>query len=282
MATALPARAPGHISARRSAIIRLGVAGLALREIRAGIARRPRVASLGGFGPSIDAGRVLWVDYDSSVSMHPTATGVRRVERLLPPSPDDNITHGCINVSPGFTSRSSVPRSNTAGVHIRRTRPRSPRLSRSSRRPRGATQGRKTRATRPPLKGASRLPWRIRSGVAPDPGPSRHRALPHFPPSPPANILAPLAAAVRWCSRFQIGRDAHLRSPHGGRGRPRRDGGFSGDHDRDVADIEPAVRVRDVDAQFRRDLGEAIRARSPRTWRVFEQVVFTATTSRPW
>ena len=29
---------------------------------------------VGGYGPSIDAGRVLWVDYDSAVSM--TATGV--------------------------------------------------------------------------------------------------------------------------------------------------------------------------------------------------------------
>src|SRR3546814_6140987 len=61
---------------------------------------------VGGYGPSSDAGRVLWVDYDSAVSIHPTATGVpaeRRVERLASPSPDDNrITHGCINVSPEF------------------------------------------------------------------------------------------------------------------------------------------------------------------------------------
>ncbi len=46
------------------------------------------------------------MDYDSAVSIHPTATGVpseRRPERLASPSPDDNrITHGCINVSPGF------------------------------------------------------------------------------------------------------------------------------------------------------------------------------------
>lgn len=61
---------------------------------------------MGGFGPSIDAGRVLWVDYDSALSIHPTATGVpaeRRAERLASPSPDDNrVTHGCINVSPAF------------------------------------------------------------------------------------------------------------------------------------------------------------------------------------
>ncbi len=83
-----------------------GVAGLALREIPGRDRTTPAGRFVGGFGPSIDAGRVLWVDYDSAVSIHPTATGVpseRRPERLASPSPDDNrITHGCINVSPGF------------------------------------------------------------------------------------------------------------------------------------------------------------------------------------
>lgn len=83
-----------------------GVAGLALREIPGRDRTTPAGRFVGGFGPSIDAGRVLWVDYDSAVSIHPTATGVpaeKRVERLASPSPDDNrITHGCINVSPDF------------------------------------------------------------------------------------------------------------------------------------------------------------------------------------
>lgn len=83
-----------------------GVAGLALREIPGRDRTTPAGRFVGGFGPSIDAGRVLWVDYDSAVSMHPTATGVpaeKRAERLASPSPDDNrITHGCINVSPEF------------------------------------------------------------------------------------------------------------------------------------------------------------------------------------
>ncbi|MNM30467.1 hypothetical protein D3C81_410280 [compost metagenome] len=83
-----------------------GVAGLALRAIPGRDRTTPAGRFVGGFGPSIDAGRVLWVDYDSAVSIHPTATGVpaeKRVERLASPSPDDNrITHGCINVSPGF------------------------------------------------------------------------------------------------------------------------------------------------------------------------------------
>ncbi|MNV24138.1 hypothetical protein D3C71_1151880 [compost metagenome] len=49
---------------------------------------------------------MLWVDYESAVSIHPTATGVpkeKRAERLASPTPDDNrVTHGCINVSPAF------------------------------------------------------------------------------------------------------------------------------------------------------------------------------------
>ena len=75
---------------------------------------------MGGFGPSVDAGRVLWVDYDSAVSIHPTATGVpaeRRAERLASPSPDDNrITHGCINVSPDFYDRIVGPTFERGGV----------------------------------------------------------------------------------------------------------------------------------------------------------------------
>src|SRR3546814_20132208 len=78
-----------------------GVAGLARREIPGRDRTTPAGRFVGGFGPSIDAGRVLWVDYDAAVSIHPTATGVpaeRRAERLASPSPDDNrVSHGCID-----------------------------------------------------------------------------------------------------------------------------------------------------------------------------------------
>jgi hypothetical protein len=97
-----------------------GVAGLALREIPGRDRTTPAGRFVGGFGPSIDAGRVLWVDYDSSVSMHPTATGVpaeKRPERLASPTPDDNrITHGCINVSPGFYEQVVAPTFQHGGV----------------------------------------------------------------------------------------------------------------------------------------------------------------------
>ena len=97
-----------------------GVAGLALREIPGRDRTTPAGRFVGGFGPSIDAGRVLWVDYDSSVSMHPTATGVpaeKRHERLASPTPDDNrITHGCINVSLEFYEQVVAPTFEHGGV----------------------------------------------------------------------------------------------------------------------------------------------------------------------
>ena len=97
-----------------------GIAGLALREIPGRDRTTPAGRFVGGFGPSIDAGRVLWVDYDSAVSIHPTATGVpaeKRPERLASASPDDNrITHGCINVSPGFYEQIVRPVFERGGV----------------------------------------------------------------------------------------------------------------------------------------------------------------------
>lgn len=97
-----------------------GIAGLALREIPGRDRTTPAGRFVGGFGPSSDAGRVLWVDYDSAVSMHPTATGVpaeKRAERLASPSPDDNrVTHGCINVPPDFYERIISPTFAKGGV----------------------------------------------------------------------------------------------------------------------------------------------------------------------
>ena len=97
-----------------------GVAGLALREIPGHDRTTPAGRFVGGFGPSIDAGRVLWVDYDSAISIHPTATGVpaeRRAERLASPTPDDNrVTHGCINVSPEFYEQVVRPTFERGGL----------------------------------------------------------------------------------------------------------------------------------------------------------------------
>ena len=97
-----------------------GIAGLALHEIPGRDRTTPAGRFVGGFGPSIDAGRVLWVDYDSAVSIHPTATGVpaeKRAERLASPKPDDNrITHGCINVAPDFYEQIVRPTFERGGL----------------------------------------------------------------------------------------------------------------------------------------------------------------------
>jgi hypothetical protein len=96
-----------------------GVAGLALREIPGEDRTTPAGRFVGGFGPSIDAGRVLWVDYESAVSLHPLIDGPteRRAERLASPSPEDNrVTHGCINVSAEFFERIVRPTFEAGGL----------------------------------------------------------------------------------------------------------------------------------------------------------------------
>ena len=97
-----------------------GIAGLALRAIPGRDRTTPAGRFIGGFGPSTDAGRVLWVDYDSAVSIHPTTNGVpaeKRAERLASPAPDDNrVTHGCINVSPEFYAQIIQPTFERGGV----------------------------------------------------------------------------------------------------------------------------------------------------------------------
>lgn len=98
--------APALFGSAKGDHIAPGVAGLALREIPGRDRTTPAGRFIGGFGPSIDAGRVLWVDYESAVSIHPMPKGTskeKRAERLASATPDDNrVTHGCINVSPAF------------------------------------------------------------------------------------------------------------------------------------------------------------------------------------
>ena len=58
------------------------------------------------YGTAASGDTVLWVDWSTSVALHPVVTGnrrERRLERLLSPSPVDNrITFGCINVPANF------------------------------------------------------------------------------------------------------------------------------------------------------------------------------------
>lgn len=65
------------------------------------------------FGTAAGNHKVLWVDYVTSISLHPVVTAnkkERRLQRLSSPSPDDNrITFGCINVPPRFYTGVVVP-----------------------------------------------------------------------------------------------------------------------------------------------------------------------------
>lgn len=112
--------APGLFGSATGDHVAPGIAGLALREIPGRDRTTPAGRFIGGYGPSIDAGRVLWVDYDSAVSIHPVSTGVpaeHRPERLATPSPDDNrVTHGCINVSDAFYENVVRPTFQRGGV----------------------------------------------------------------------------------------------------------------------------------------------------------------------
>jgi hypothetical protein len=57
-------------------------------------------------GVNLAGHRILWIDYDAAVSLHPVATGnaaERRLQRLATPSILDNrISYGCINVPASF------------------------------------------------------------------------------------------------------------------------------------------------------------------------------------
>ena len=83
-----------------------GIGDRELSEIDPDDRTTPAGRFLAAFGPSSGQRRVLWIDYDSSVALHPVITGNKkehRLERLRSASSEDNrITFGCINISPSF------------------------------------------------------------------------------------------------------------------------------------------------------------------------------------
>jgi hypothetical protein len=73
------------------------------------------------FGHAYGGRKVLWVDYATSISLHPVITANRkekREQRLASPTPSDNrITYGCINVAANFYKKVVSPLfTNTTGV----------------------------------------------------------------------------------------------------------------------------------------------------------------------
>lgn len=73
------------------------------------------------FGESPGDKDILWVDYETAVSLHQVVTNnpkEHRLQRLQSPSPDDNrITFGCINVPAEFYQKIVLPAfTGTKGV----------------------------------------------------------------------------------------------------------------------------------------------------------------------
>jgi hypothetical protein len=77
---------------------------------------------LAKFGLAAGRQKVLWVDYATSVALHPIPKSnrkERRRERMLSPTPDDNrITFGCINVPMKFYSKSVRPLLQKKGGYV--------------------------------------------------------------------------------------------------------------------------------------------------------------------
>lgn len=121
--------AQGQLRGAAAALLGLAVGddsvpGIGQRKLSS-IRPAERTTPAGRFVASLDRDihgqEVLWVDYDSALSLHRVVTGQpreRRAERLATPSPLDNrISFGCINVpvkfyenvvSPSFTGTNGV------------------------------------------------------------------------------------------------------------------------------------------------------------------------------
>lgn len=109
--------ADGQLSGAAPALLGLAVGD----ESVPGIGQRPltsirpeeRTTAAGRFVANLDRdlqGKpLLWIDYESSLSLHPVVTGKageRRAQRLATPTPLDNrISYGCINVPVDFFKR---------------------------------------------------------------------------------------------------------------------------------------------------------------------------------
>ena len=106
--------ARGELRGASTALLGLAVGdqsvpGIGQRKLSS-IRPEERTTPAGRFVASLDRDihgeEVLWVDYDSSVSLHKVVPGTpkeRRAQRLASPSPlDKRITYGCINVPVKF------------------------------------------------------------------------------------------------------------------------------------------------------------------------------------
>ena len=113
--------ADGRLRGAAAALLGLAIGddsvpGIGERKLSS-ILPEERTTPAGRFVANLDRNikgkEILWVDYDTAISLHPVVTGnakERRAERLATPSPQDNrISYGCINVPVDFFAQVVSP-----------------------------------------------------------------------------------------------------------------------------------------------------------------------------
>ncbi|MBU3079280.1 hypothetical protein [Sphingomonas quercus] len=99
-----------------------GIGSKNLAEIGPAEKTTPAGRFLARFGLAAGRQQVLWVDYATSVALHPIPTAnkkERRRERMLSPTIDDNrITFGCINVPQAFYTTRVSPLFRKKGGYV--------------------------------------------------------------------------------------------------------------------------------------------------------------------
>ena len=100
-----------------------GIGSKNLAEIGPAEKTTPAGRFLAKYGMAAGKQRVLWVDYATSVALHPIPPGAskkeRRRQRMLSPTPDDNrITFGCINVPLAFYGKRVRPAFQKKGGYV--------------------------------------------------------------------------------------------------------------------------------------------------------------------
>lgn len=100
-----------------------GIGSKNLAEIGPAEKTTPAGRFLAKYGLAAGNEKVLWVDYGTSVALHPIPKGAskkeRRRERMLSPTSDDNrITFGCINVPRAFYGKSLRPLFQKKGGYV--------------------------------------------------------------------------------------------------------------------------------------------------------------------
>lgn len=121
--------AAGHLQGAAPALLGLargddsapGIGQRKLSSIRPEERTTPAGRFIASLGRDLNGKEMLWVDYETAISLHPVAKGTpaeRRSHRLDTPTPDDNrISYGCVNVplkfyqslvSPAFTGTSGI------------------------------------------------------------------------------------------------------------------------------------------------------------------------------